>query len=1310
MILKRITIIGFKSFADRVDMVLNQGITALVGPNGCGKSNVVDAVRWVLGEQSIKVLRGGKNEDVIFNGCDSRKPLGMAEVSLTFDNSSGKLPIDFNEVSITRRLFRNGESQYLINKTICRLKDVHQLFMDTGIGTSTYSIIEQGEMDWIINAKPIERREIFEEAAGITKFKVKKKEAERKLKYTEDNLLRLGDIINELNVQINSMGRQAAKAKRFKKLNSELQFLDGQNTLRQYLEYEKNIQSSRDELQESGLKIEQIKSLYAEEEASFQKESEEMAVYNQQEKSLTERKFDLDNQLNQIKQAVEFKKARIQDIESRLADENSGREVHEQKFNELESMFADYSNQKSGLQEIVGKKQKEVDERGEFVNQITQEIEDRKKFIQEFKQQLDDLKNKSMEAQNKLIEYEILEKNLDQQIEKQSDELSDLQLNLNFEDDQLAMARDKVTQLKTDLEIISKNLLQKEEEYKHSQKALSDLESSMMKFSSELTEKSSRKKALEDLKSSYEGFLSGVKAIMMKKKDEPDSWSGIVGVLPDIIKVKPGYEIAAEAALGSRIQNIIVEKGEDAKQAINFLKQYRLGRVTFLPLDLIRSRENPLNVPSDQRIVGRMLEFIDFESRFNGILDSLLGNYLVVKNMDDGIGLLRQGLKGFNLITLEGEMLSGSGAITGGEIKTSVKGIFSRENEIDELEHSVSQLRDSLIRCNENRNHMRNTIDRVLGEFEKLKIDRTTFSSDVQHAEKDMQKAQFQREAIQKRFELLYAEIEKAQQRKTEILEKRKTSADTLQESSTADNTIRESILNYERELELSYNRLTDQKENWAREKTEFSNSMEKLESVESRIRELKKEIEERKNWLKGLDSNQSEQKRIMEQLRQEIGNAQEQIQAIVFEDEKVQTELESVLGKINSLKGLIQTFEEKRKNVQTELDTLQNRITHLKVTVAETEGKMNSQREYIYAKYQVRIENLEAKFDEVKIPWEEVHGRISEIEETIKSLGQVNLSAIEELEKLQERQNFLVAQEKDLNAAKVQLNDVIQKINTTAGQMFQETFEKVKVYFNDIFVELFEGGKAELRLVDNEDMLEAGVEIVARPSGKHPQTISLLSGGEKCLTATALLFALFKVKASPFCIVDELDAPLDESNIGRFTKMLKSFSGSTQFIVITHNKKSIKIADLLYGVTQPEKGVSKLISVKFIDDNLDHLLLEPEASKAIPKIKGVIQLKEDDELSQLQLPEVKPVVFDLPLPQPNPEEGGTVSVNRLTEVLKEIKPDPVPEVRAETSAEVRTESRIQEIPLVPEEENASLSEPVKIAEAIQTYSDSGPE
>ena len=1306
MILKKITIIGFKSFADRVDMVLNQGITALVGPNGCGKSNVVDAVRWVLGEQSIKVLRGGKNEDVIFNGCDSRKPLGMAEVSLTFDNTSGKLPIDFNEVSITRRLFRNGESQYLINKTICRLKDVHQLFMDTGIGTSTYSIIEQGEMDWIINAKPLERREIFEEAAGITKFKVKKKEAERKLKYAEDNLLRLGDIINELNVQIGSMGRQASKAKRFKKLNSELQFLDSQNALQQYQEYEKSIQSSKDELQGSELKIEQIKSLYAEQEASFQKESEEISSYNQQEKSLTERKFDLDNQLNQIKQAVEFKKARIQDIESRLADENSGREVHEQKFNELELMLTDYSNQKASLQEISGKKQNEVDERGGVVTQISQEIEDRKRFIQEFKQQLDDLKNKSMEAQNKLIEYEILEKNLDQQIEKQSDELSELQLNLNFEDDQLAMSRDKVTQLKSDLETISQNLVQKEEEYKRSQKALTDLEASMMRFSSELTEKSSRKKALEDLKSSYEGFLSGVKAIMMKKKDEPESWSGIVGVLPDILKVKPGYEIAAEAALGARIQNIIVEKGEDAKQAINFLKQYRLGRVTFLPLDLIHSRDHSLNLPSDNRVIGKMLEFIDFDARFNGVLDSLLGNYLVVKNMDDGISLMRQGLRGFNLITLEGEMLSGSGAITGGEIKTSVKGIFSRENEIGELDQAVNSLRDSLIRCNDNRNQLRNTIDRVLGEFEKLKIDRTTFASDVQHAEKDMQKAQFQREAIQKRFELLYAEIDKAQLRKTEILEKRKTSSDTLQESSTADNFIRESIQNYEKELDLAYNRLTEQKENWAREKTEFSNSMEKLESIESRIRELKKEIEERKNWLKGLDSNQSEQQKVMDQLKQEIQGSEDQIKSVLFEDEKVQVELEAVLEKINSLKVLIQSFEENRKNVQTELDAIQNRITYLKVGVAETEGKMNGQREHIYAKYQIRIENLEAKADEVKIPWEEVPARIAEIEDSIKSLGQVNLSAIEELEKLQERHTFLVTQEKDLNAAKGQLNDVILKINTTASQLFQETFEKVKVYFNDIFVELFEGGKAELKLIDNEDMLEAGVEIVARPSGKHPQTISLLSGGEKCLTATALLFALFKVKASPFCIVDELDAPLDESNINRFTKMLKSFSGSTQFILITHNKKSIKTADLLYGVTQTEKGVSRLISVKFIDDNLDHLLVEPEASNKIPKIKGIIQLKQDDELSQLTLPEVKQVVFDLPVPQAKHEEASS-PVNRLTEVLKETKSDPPFEARMDNLRESRTESRIHESPLVPVEELPSLSEPVRIDEAIQTYSNS---
>ncbi len=1253
MILKKVTILGFKSFADKTEIILNKGITAFVGPNGCGKSNVVDAIRWVLGEQSIKVLRGGKTEDVIFHGCDSRKSIGMAEVSLTFDNSSGRLPVDYSEVTVTRRLYRSGESQYLINKTQCRLKDVYRLFLDTGVGTSTYSIIEQGEMDWIINAKPSERREIFEEAAGITKYKVKKKEAERKLKYAEDNLLRLRDIINELEGQIGTVSRQAAKAKRFKKLSGELQFLDCQNTLRKYDNLKAQIDQDKSNLTENEINIENLKKSVSEQENLHLEDLLAIEQFDLQLKELTSKKFELENKIREIVQANEFKTSKINDLNTRLDSEDSNKKAYEERFQELDKLLNECIQAKDALIKDFESKKEIVENKSFKVNLITTEIEDKKKFIFEFKAKLEENSNQVSSTQNKIVEYNILEKNHEQQLEKISDSISEIQLSLNFEEDQLDSETQKIQALKNKLEQTAKELTTHEEAFSSNTKRLTSLEAEMMKTSSEISEKSSRMEALTDLKNSYEGFFTGVRAVMLNKQENPESWGGIVDVVPGIMKVHQGYETAVEASLGGKLQNIIVETGNDAKKAIDFLKTHKLGRVTFLPLDLMEKKERNDNFPHDGRILGSILNFIDFDERYKNVMDHLLGGFLVVRNLDDAIYLKQNTVKHYNLITLDGELIAKSGAITGGEVKAAVKGIFSRENEIEELEKTVGRLRNSLIEKNELRNNLKMEVEKLTSKIDALKTAKTSQTSDLQHGEKDFQKITFQRDSMKKKIEMLYAEQESIYNKVNELLEKRSKLSETLTNSDQENSTIRDTILNYERELEANYELMSNEKQGLAVDKNELQNTSEKISSHDSRINEIKREIKEREEWLNNLSSNQQEQTRLIETLQEEIRKDIEKLEILNLENTSILNSISEASEKLGNIKSKTQDFDEIRKSTQVTIDSLHEKNTMLKVAIAEHEGKIESYQEHVFSKYQVRLLEIEKKESEVDTPWEEVPAKLEDLDQKIKSLGSVNLSAIEELAKLEDRFNFLTEQEKDLLAAKKQLVEVIEKINVTATQMFEDTFNKVKVYFNDIFGELFEGGKAELKLMDSPDMLEAGIDIVAKPGGKTFQTISLLSGGEKALTATALLFALFKVKPSPFCFIDELDAPLDDSNINRFTKLLKSFSDNTQFMVITHNKTTLKIADLLYGVTQPEKGISQLISVKFIDDDLDYLLKEPEVIKATKKGR-VIEMKEDEDLSEYVIPEIKPVRFTLP-------EENAASVTAVSPEQKETITEPIP-------------------------------------------------
>ena len=1292
MILKKVSLLGFKSFSDKIELLFGQGITSIVGPNGCGKSNVVDAIRWVLGEQRVKTLRGGKMEDIIFNGCDSRKASNFAEVSITFDNTQSLLPIDFHEVTVTRRLFRDGQSQYLINKTQCRMKDIQELFMDTGIGTDSYSIIEQGEMDRIINAKPVERREIFEEAAGITKYKLKRKEAQRKLEFAMENLARLRDILTELDSRMTTLSRQADKARRYKNLTQELKLLESQYSLRRFKSFKEQMENDAGDLFRVDSETTALRTRLEIQENTHCEDRDRLSSLEVNYQEVRDRKFSLETETLREKQTNQHRHERIQDLQKNLEDETLDQETERRRVEELLAGIERLIAEKQSLDQDLLKKQGDVEINQTELSKLLQMIEEKKRSLVEHKNRLEKLNKESQELQNQLVANQTDEKNLLSQIEKHSDEVNELNLSLEMEEEQVDRFRKTLENVKAQKELLSQELLSKENSLKQKQQAFSVMESEMIELSLKLNEKNSRKEALENLKNSYEGFFNGVRAIMMKKKTDNykaagADFPGVIGVVSDVMKVHPDYEVACEVALGARIQNIVVETGEDAKQAIDFLKQHQLGRATFLPLDLMRSLEASHRIPEDSRILGRLLDFVTSEERYSPLMQSLLGNYLVVRDLSDATilireGLMREGKNQWNWVTVKGEWIAKSGAITGGETKAAVKGILSRENEIDELVIHVKDFQKRLIAKNEQRNALKQDMESLTQEREQSRVRVQSLSNEVHDAERDFQRAHFQKETFARRRDLLLTEMDKSMKQRGDLSGFRETLFQKLSEFASQDQQIKTAMLDLEKEGEIFLRHLTENREKMAAERTQLENWNEKKSVLEVRHGELQRDLTEREQCLLDFKNNQNNKEEALRVLTAEIEISRQKILGLSTEEENVRQSLQSSEEEILLLKTRLQDFDQMRKNIQISLDGLQERNTLLKVRIKEFEGKIENLKEHLYSKYQLRLEVLEEDTEAVVLSWDEVPERLEQLETRIRNLGSVNLEAIEELETLQKRNDFLKMQETDMNNAHAQLQDLIQRLNVSATLMFNETFEKVRVYFNDLFVELFGGGKAELTLLESADVLDAGIDIVAHPTGKKPQTISLLSGGEKALTAVALLFALFKVKPSPFCVIDELDAPLDEANIHRFTKLVQHFSQTTQFIIITHNKNTIKVADLLYGVTQEVKGVSRLISMKFVEEDLEELLKDSETQTSLPILPNMgsrrnnkaagarVQIREDEMLAELRLPEIRTVELN-----PTPEMLVAVSLGS-----SKTKPQALNRLPKATDVDSKTEEETQEV------------------------------
>ncbi len=1178
MFLKRLDVIGFKSFAERITVDFVPGVTAVVGPNGSGKSNITDAIRWVLGEQSAKSLRGAKMEDVIFAGSDSRRAQNFAEVTLTLDNADQGLPIEYSEVSVTRRVYRSGDSEYLINKQTCRLKDIIDLFMDSGLGREAFSIISQGRVEEILNSKAEERRTIFEEAAGVLKYKTRKKKAEGKLSETQDNLNRVNDILHELETQVEPLKIQASIAKDYLQQKEELEKIEVALTV-----YEiKDLHSKWEQLSR------QLE-LHTEDEmklsAVIQSKEAKVEELKDHIAAIDESVNDLQDVLLHSSEELEKLEGRKEVLKERKKNASQNKDQLHGNMKELTMKIAELKEQKekhSALREKVKaeavKLQKALKEKQEQLKLFSENTEEK---IESLKSDYIEVLNSQAASRNEL-------QNIDQQLSQQGQRSSRLEMdNEKFIADR-KKNEEKKQKIQSNLENLQKELENQVHLFRNEDRKLESLKNNYQKQEKTLyqayqylQQAKSRQEMLEEMEEDFSGFFQGVKEVL---KARGSKLQGIEGAVAELIQVPKEYETAIETALGGAMQHIIVQDEQDGRSAIQFLKKNSYGRATFLPLSVIKGKK--LNITQMQSVqghpafIGEAAALIQFEERHQPAIENLLGNVVIARNLKGANELAKLLQYRVRLVTIDGDVVNPGGSMTGGAVKQKSTSILSRKGELEELKSRITDMESKTANLEKQVKLQKSEIQKQDLRIEQLRKTGEELRLTEQKVKGELLEAEFEEKSINERLSLydmdkaqFSQDIERLLARKSELSvvldqqQKQIANLDqeikALTERKNTQQTSKETVVSEINELKISFASKSEQL-NHAEEKLAAINS--ELAVTQEKLKTVNEDLELLSSEMTNSSSGEQYLEEAAQQKLKEKNETLELIASRRNERLKLQASLEDLELEAKELKrqhkGLIEVLKDEEVK-QNRLDVeLENRLNHLR-------------EEYLLS--------FEAAKEEypLQIEIEEARKRVKLIKLAIEELGAVNLGAIEEYERVSERYEFLLEQKTDLQEAKDTLFQVIDEMDVEMKRRFEETFEGIRFHFESVFQSLFGGGRADLRLTQPEDLLNTGVEIVAQPPGKKLQNLGLLSGGERALTAIALLFSILKVRPVPFCILDEVEAALDEANVQRFSQYLKRYSAETQFIVITHRKGTMEEADVLYGVTMQESGVSKLVSVR---------------------------------------------------------------------------------------------------------------------------------
>lgn len=1181
MFLKRLEIMGFKSFADRIGIDFVPGVTAVVGPNGSGKSNVTDAIRWVLGEQSAKSLRGGKMEDVIFAGSDSRKPLNFAEVTLVLDNTDGRVPLDYSEVSVTRRVFRSGESAYLLNKQNCRLKDITDLFMDSGLGKEAFSIISQGRVDEILNSKAEERRSIFEEAAGVLKYKQRKKKAEVKLNETDENLNRVLDILHELDGRMEPLQIQASAARDFLDMSAELKDSDIallafdadrlENELQQLgrdaaAQSAKERELSADITDKEGM-VSRIRKTLAELDSEIDSEqsklieaSSETEKWEGRKLLMSEKKHNADRQAKQLRENLAAEQAELGTLTSK----------HEEQLKMLEEHKAEQQKIRNSIRLLE--------------EQLSRTPADIENEIESFKSLYIELMNEQATVRNEL-------KNIELQQQQLSESTSRIALQQEDFDSELAKLEKEKASAEEKHETIKRMLEEKRDLYRETDLAYQQLKASFdkkqaMLFQAYQSQKQmdSRIETLQELEADFSGFFQGVREVLQAR--EAGKLTGIIGAVAEIAQVNKDYAKAIETALGASSQHIVTANEEDARKAIHFLRERRAGRSTFLPMSVMKPRTIPehtlVSIRQHPSFIKMAFELVDYEPSYSMIIENLLGNVIIADNLKGATAIAKMLGNRYRVVTLDGDIVNAGGSMTGGANKTQAS-FFTRKAELDQLQEQSDELKKTIALAEK-------TVQKEQAEVHKTERKLNDLRSEGEkYRDLESERAMTLREinavlnTTKERFKVFQAEQKNKGSDLSAVTVRKETASQRLGEITdelTGTSARIEELTQFRQQNESARDAVL----------VRFADEKSKLAVMKERVNQLtlsETELLERRN----------KSSRKLDEILSQLEWMESEEAAKVYSDEEIIAQIQDWSSRKKTGQQKIGELKERRSGNQSELTELEQELKEIQrlhkgfveaVRICEVKStRLDVQIQGILAQlennYELSLE--EALQFQLADEEEVVRKKVKLLKQSIDELGPVNIGSIEEFEHVAERHKFLTEQRNDLNEAKETLRTVIREMDDEMTTRFDETFHAIRSHFQRVFKELFGGGSADLILTNPEDMLATGVEIIAQPPGKKLQNLSLLSGGERALTAIALLFAILNIRPVPFCILDEVEAALDESNVVRYSQYLKKFSEDTQFIVITHRKGTMEGADVLYGITMQESGISKLVSVKLQEE-----------------------------------------------------------------------------------------------------------------------------
>ena len=1184
MYLKNIEVQGFKSFAQKINFEFHNGITGIVGPNGSGKSNVGDAVRWVLGEQSAKQLRGGNMQDVIFSGTETRKPLSFASVAITLDNSDHKLPVEFNEVTVTRRLYRSGESEYLINGSACRLKDINEMFYDTGIGKEGYSIIGQGQIDKILSGKPEDRRELFDEAAGIVKYKRRKNTTIKKLEDEQQNLVRVTDILSELTKQLGPLERQSETARIYLAKRDSLRELDVNMFLLESRQTEKDLLVLREKNETASAQLEDTNREYQQTKVEYDRLEQELEELNRQMDELREKtqqnalqKQQLEGQINVLNEQIQAGLQSDTHFKNRL-------EIVEEDLKQRQQARSEVEEEKGSLHTIVKEAQKRLTDQEDRLHTVQEQISQCESAVEDGKNEIIEILNSRATTKGKAQRFDTLM----EQVGIRKAEVNQHILHLKSEEAQQKTIRAKA---QSEYDQITEEIHQIDQKFRQMDQQVHSLSEDLKKQTTQLEisqtvyhREASRLESLRNITERYDGYGNSIRRVMEQK----DRVSGIRGVVADLIQVNKEYEIAIETALGGSIQNIVTDNEQTAKRIIEYLKKNRFGRATFLPLNSINTRGefSQKDALKEAGVIGLASDLVTTEKEYTGLTRYLLGRVLVVDQIDHAIAIAKKYHHSLRMVTIEGESLSPGGSMTGGAFKNN-SNLLGRRREIEELEgkvaaqkEEVSRLAASMEENRHNRNQLREQISQLQEQLRSKYVAQNTAKMNLVQLNDKEQEIRDGYERIRLDQEQIRRQISEIKQDHDKIDEELKASRQDEKELETYIETRQKELEEWKNEESSVQRKLEDLRLEASTTQQKESFASENLSRLISEIQGL---VQEKQTILETLKQGNQE----MENKRRSVEELKEAVSGFGGQEEADRQQLENWQKEKDLKNTSHKAFFEKRDHLSGQISLLDKECFRLKSQMEKLEESREAQISYMWEEYEITPNNALQYRKEEYTDLKEMKKQITQLKDEIRKLGSVNVNAIEDYKNLQERHAFLSGQYEDLKKAEAQLENIIRELDEGMRQQFSEKFRDIQREFDKAFKELFGGGKGTLELEEDVDILEAGIKIISQPPGKKLQNMMQLSGGEKALTAIALLFAIQNLKPSPFCLLDEIEAALDDSNVGRFAGYLQKLTKNTQFIIITHRRGTMNAADRLYGITMQEKGVSTLVSVDLVENQL---------------------------------------------------------------------------------------------------------------------------